>query len=103
MAVARVIMQNRKVLIMDEPVSALDTINEEMIMEQIVNLFKNKVVIIVAHHLQYIQNVDQIIVVRNGGIVAAGTFDELIQSCAYFREIWDKDMVRTDKREDIDV
>lgn len=91
LAVARIIMQNRKVLIMDEPVSALDTINEEMIMKQIVNLFRDKVVIIVAHHLKYLQNVDQIVVVKNGNIVALGTFDELIQSCAYFREIWDKD------------
>lgn len=97
LAVARAIIQNRQVLIMDEPVSALDTINEEMIMKQIGLFFKEKVVIIVAHHLQYVQNFDQIMVLRKGEIVAIGTFDELTQSCAYFREIWDKDQRRKEE------
>lgn len=89
-AVARAILQNRKIIIMDEPVSALDNINEEIIMRQLLERFRDRVIVIVAHRLNYIQNVDQILVVKEGEIIAEGTFNELIHSCNYFNEIWNK-------------
>jgi ATP-binding cassette subfamily B protein len=90
LAVARVIAQNKNIIVLDEPVSALDCLNEANIMEQLITIFADKVVIIVAHRLQYIKDVDQIIVIKDGSVIATGNFSTLIKTCLYFVEIWEQ-------------
>ncbi|MGG4480475.1 ABC transporter ATP-binding protein [Paenibacillus illinoisensis] len=88
LAFARILLQRRNVLILDEPVSALDNITEKSIMETILEEFSGKTVIIVAHRLNFIRQVDQIVVMDQGDIVGQGPFDKLIQNCEPFRELW---------------
>ncbi|WP_244563066.1 ABC transporter ATP-binding protein [Paenibacillus uliginis] len=90
LAFARIILQKRNVLILDEPVSALDNITEKSIMETIFNEFKGKTIIIIAHRLNFIKDVDKIIVVGNGSVVGDGKFDYLIEHCDSFKELWSK-------------
>lgn len=91
LALARVIAQKRNLIILDEPVSALDSLSEKKVMENILSSFREKSIIIVAHRLQSIKNVDKIIVIKDGNIVDEGNYEYLIENCTYFQELWDKD------------
>jgi ATP-binding cassette, subfamily B, bacterial len=93
LAFARIILQKRNLLILDEPVSALDNITEQSIMEMIMNEFRHKTIIIIAHRLNFIKDVDKIIVVENGSVVGEGKFDYLIENCKSFEELWNRKSV----------
>lgn len=98
LAFARVIAQKRNILILDEPVSALDNITEQSLMETILNEFKDKTIIIVAHRLNFIKDVDKILVVDQGSIVGEGKFDDLIEQCEAFKALWNRKISFTDYR-----
>jgi len=93
LAFARIILQKRNLILLDEPVSALDNITEKSIMETILNECRNKTIIIIAHRLNFIQDVDKIIVVDNGSVVGEGKFDYLIENCQAFGELWNRKSV----------
>lgn len=88
LAFARVIAQRRNILILDEPVSALDNITEKSIMETILNEFRDKTILIIAHRLNFVKDVDKILVVKKGSVVGEGKFDDLIEHCDSFKELW---------------
>lgn len=88
LAFARVIAQKRNVLILDEPVSALDNITEQSLMETILNEFKDKTILIIAHRLHFIKDVDKILVVDQGSIVGEGKFEHLLEHCEAFQALW---------------
>ncbi|NUU76889.1 ABC transporter ATP-binding protein [Paenibacillus xylanilyticus] len=96
LAFARILFQRRNVLILDEPVSALDNITEKSIMETILQEFSDKTIIIVAHRLNFLQQVDQIVVMDNGRVAGHGSFDELIRNCKPFMELWQKKRLEYD-------
>lgn len=98
LAFARVIAQKRNILILDEPVSALDNITEQSLTETILNEFKDKTIIIVAHRLNFIKDVDKILVVDQGSIVGEGKFDDLIEQCEAFKALWNRKISFTDYR-----
>lgn len=98
LAFARIIAQKRNILILDEPVSALDNITEQSLMETIMNEFKDKTIIIVAHRLNFIKDVDKILVVDQGSIVGEGKFDDLIEQCEAFKALWNRKISFTDYR-----
>ncbi|WP_375104582.1 ABC transporter ATP-binding protein [Paenibacillus sp. RS8] len=96
LAFARIIAQKRNVLILDEPVSALDNITEQSLMETILEEFKDKTIIIVAHRLNFIKDVDKILVVDHGSVVGEGKFDDLIEHCEAFKALWSRKISFTD-------
>lgn len=96
LAFARIIAQKKNVLILDEPVSALDNITEQSLMETILNEFKDRTLIIVAHRLNFIKDVDKILVVDKGSIVGEGKFDDLIEQCESFKALWNRGISFTD-------
>ncbi len=77
-AIARAILKDSPIVILDEFTSALDVENEHHILAAIDNLVKDKTVIIIAHRLETIRKADRIIVLDKGGIVQEGTHNELI-------------------------
>lgn len=91
LAFARIMGQQRPLVILDEPVSALDNIMEKQIMREMLRLFKEKTIIIVAHRLSFIKEVDKILLVKDGAIEDEGSFEELIDRSGYFQELWNKD------------
>lgn len=86
-AIARVILKNAPVIILDEATAAIDPYNEHLIQEAIVNLSHGKTLIVIAHHLSAIMGADQIIVMDRGRIAAAGKHGELMESCPLYAEM----------------
>lgn len=91
LAFARVLAQSRDMVVLDEPVSALDNISERRIMETVLDRFRGRTLIVVAHRLHAIRQVDRILLMRGGELVDQGSFEELLERSSYFRELWSKD------------
>lgn len=89
-AIARALLRNPKLLILDEATSNLDTITENAIKETIFNLSNDLTCLVIAHRLNTIQNCDKIIVLDNGKIVEIGTHDELLGKKGYYFNLFSK-------------
>ncbi len=76
-AIARALLKDAPILILDEATSSLDSRSEQLVQSALDNLMKNRTVIIIAHRLSTIQNVDQIITLKNGRVDEIGTPKEL--------------------------
>ena len=86
-AIARAILQDAPILILDEAVSNLDTENEREIQESIRRFSKNKTTLIVAHRLSTIRSADRIVVLKEGHVVQNGTYEDLMAEEGFFREL----------------
>lgn len=86
--IARAILKNAPVLILDEATSAADPENQLEIDRAIENLCRGKTVIIVAHRLGIVQSCDRIAVVENNGISRVGSFEDMKENSAYFAKAW---------------
>jgi ABC-type multidrug transport system fused ATPase/permease subunit len=89
LGIARALYRDAPILVMDEPTSSLDVLNEAEISEAIENLGKDKTVILIAHRLSTIKNFSRIIVLGEGKIMAEGRFDELYALNDQFRSLVD--------------
>ena len=78
-AIARAIMKDAPIIILDEATANVDPENEKELTEAIENLTKKKTIIMIAHRLKTVRNADQIIVVDKGKIVQKGKHDELLK------------------------
>ncbi|MGN1095461.1 MAG: ABC transporter ATP-binding protein, partial [Eubacteriales bacterium] len=86
--IARVILQNPKILILDEATSSIDTRAEMKISAAMDEMMRGKTSFIVAHRLSTIQNADMILVMNEGKIVESGTHKELLQKGGFYSEIY---------------
>ena len=84
-SIARALMKDATMLILDDSVSAVDTKTERSILENLRETRKNKTTILIAHRISTIRNMDKIIFVDDGEIRAVGTHDELYSSCEEYR------------------
>jgi len=84
-AMARAVIKNPPILILDDSVSAVDSETEATILRNIKQLRKNKTTFIVSSRISSIQNADHIIVMNDGQIVGYGTHDQLMESCQLYR------------------
>lgn len=88
-SIARAFLKNTPILILDEMSSNIDPINEVLIQEAVTDLAKNRTVIVIAHNLNTIKNVDKIIVLEKGKIAQIGNHDDLIkQSEGVYLKLW---------------
>lgn len=85
--IARAILQNKPILILDEATSSLDSKSESLVQEALEKLMKNKLVIIIAHRFSTIQNADRIVVIDNGTIADSGTPQELARKKGLYSEL----------------
>lgn len=88
-AIARALLKDPPILILDEATSSLDTESEKHVQEAINNLMKDRTVLVIAHRLSTIVNADRIIVLDNGKIVESGTHTELLDKNGIYKNLYD--------------
>jgi ATP-binding cassette subfamily B protein len=98
LAFGRVFIQDPKIVILDEPTSALDSLTESFVTQNMISLFQGKTVVIVAHRLQTVKDADKIIVLEAGRVIQAGSFEELSAKEGKFRQLWEKQTARKEKK-----
>ena len=87
-AIARAMMKDAPIVILDEATSYTDPENEAVIQAAVSRLTKGKTLIVIAHRLSTITDADQIFVVDRGRIAASGTHTELLKNCALYAQMW---------------
>ncbi len=87
-AIARAMLKNAPVIILDEATAYIDPENEAIIQKAIAQLTKDKTVIIIAHRLSTIKDADQIVVVNKGSIESAGTHEDLLEHSGLYKNMW---------------
>ena len=88
-SIARAMMKNAPILILDEATAYTDPENEAIIQKSVSELSKGKTLIVIAHRLSTIIDSDQIVVINAGNVEAKGTHTELLNSCELYRNMWD--------------
>ena len=87
-AIARMMLKNAPIVILDEATAFTDPENEDKIQRSIAALTKGKTLLVIAHRLSTIKNADNIVVLKNGAIAAEGRQEELLENCPLYREMW---------------
>ena len=82
LTIARALLKNPPILILDEATSSLDTESERLVQDAIDNMMQNRTSVVIAHRLSTVRNADEIIVLQKGSIIERGTHDELMQNTA---------------------
>ena len=86
-SIARMLLKNSPIVILDEATAALDGENEKLIQEALDELQRNKTVITIAHRLNTIQDMERIVVMYKGQVVSKGTHQELMKDCSLYRNM----------------
>lgn len=89
LTIARAILSNPRILILDEATSSVDTRTEELIQGAMDNLIKDRTSFIIAHRLSTIRNADLILVLNDGDIVEQGSHDELMAKDGFYKKLYD--------------
>jgi ATP-binding cassette subfamily B multidrug efflux pump len=92
-SIARAVMRNPKILILDDALSAVDTYTEEDILKCLRTVMKNRTSIIISHRISTIKNADLIIVLDGGKIVERGSHDELLAIGGIYADLYDKQLL----------
>jgi len=92
-SIARAIIKNPGILVLDDSLSAVDTQTEEKILENLKEFMKTRTTIIISHRISTIKNADEIIVLDNGEIVQRGTHDQLIEHEGIYKSIYEKQLL----------
>lgn len=87
-ALARAILKNAPIVILDEATAFTDPQNEVEIQKSILHLAKGKTLLVIAHRLSTIKNADQIVVLEKGEIIATGKHENLLDNCSLYRRLW---------------
>jgi len=93
LSIARAILKNSSIILLDEATSSLDSDSETVIQKAIENLTKNKTTIIIAHRLSTIMNCDKILVFDNGKIICEGSHEFLVNSSPIYKNLYEKQII----------
>ena len=91
-SIARAILKESPIILLDEATSSLDADSEEIVQNAILNLTKNKTTLVIAHRLSTIHNADKIFVLKNGKIQNSGDHDYLIKNCHEYQSLYKKQL-----------
>ena len=91
-SIARAILKESPIILLDEATSSLDAESEEIVQNAILNLTKNKTTLVIAHRLSTIHNADKIFVIENGKVINSGSHDHLIKNCKEYNSLYKKQL-----------
>lgn len=92
-SIARALIKEAPILLLDDSLSAVDTETEERILNNLKNITANRTTIIVTHRVSSAKNADRIIILEEGKIVEKGTHDELINAGGYYQDLYNKQLL----------
>ncbi len=93
-SLARAILKNAPVIVLDEATAFIDPENEEKMNAAIAEIIKGKTVLVIAHRLQTVVNADKICVMKDGNIIAADTHEKLLENCDEYKKLWSSSEAR---------
>ena len=91
-SIARAVLKESPIILLDEATSSLDAESEEIVQHAIKNLTKNKTTLVIAHRLSTIHNADKIFVLKNGNILDSGNHEFLINNCKEYNSLYKKQL-----------
>lgn len=100
-AIARALIRNPKILILDDALSSVDTYTEEKILNHLRDVMKGRTTIFISHRVSTVRNADRIAVLHNGKIVEYGTHDELIARNGYYTDLYQKQLLEEELAESV--
>ena len=95
-AIARAILKDPAILVLDEATSSLDSENERLVQEALEDLMRSRTTLVIAHRLRTVRNCDRIVVLREGRAVESGTHEELYAAGGRYRALCDAEKTTGD-------
>lgn len=92
-AIARAILRNPKILILDDALSSVDTVTEEQILNGLASVMMDRTTILISHRVSTVQNAHRIVVLSHGSVVEIGTHQELQKRGGYYAELYQKQLL----------
>lgn len=90
LAIARVLLKNAPILILDEATNGLDPVTERDVLEEIFNLMQGRTTLVISHHLEAIKEMDEIYVLDQGKVVERGRHEMLLAQKGFYRKLWER-------------
>ncbi len=98
-SIARALMKDAEILILDDSVSAVDTKTEKVILDNLCETRKGKTTILIAHRISTVEHMDQILFVDDGRVIASGTHEELLNTCLPYAELVEMQRLEDERKE----
>jgi ATP-binding cassette subfamily B protein len=92
-AIARAILRNPRILILDDALSSVDTVTEERILNQLAGLMRGRTTILISHRVSTVKNAGRIVVLAKGRVVEIGTHSELQERGGYYADLYQKQLL----------
>ena len=92
-ALARAVVRNPRILVLDDALSSVDTDTEERILRSLKEVTRERTTVLISHRVSTVRHADQIIVLRDGRVVERGTHDELLAQGGYYEELYQKQLL----------
>ncbi len=92
-AIARAVLRDPSILILDDALSSVDTLTEELILTGLSGMMGGRTVILISHRVSTVRQADRIVVLEKGGIVEQGTHAELVMAGGYYAELYQKQLL----------
>jgi len=89
LAIARAVLKDTPIFILDEPTANLDPLTEKLVLTTLFEIMRGKTSLLITHRLTGLENVDEIVVLNHGAIVERGSHDDLLRNDGTYRRLWD--------------
>jgi ATP-binding cassette subfamily B protein len=98
-AIARAILRDPRILVLDDALSSVDTYTEEKILEHLREVMRGRTTVFISHRVSTVKNADQIAVLHSGSIVELGTHEELLARNGYYTDLYNKQLLEEELAE----